>query len=196
VCEPRAARGSLCIYLAPTRPQSFSVEHRRPGSLRPRMRLTHAYASRLELAQFGAHEPCPFTDCGPVNLGWALATCSQRATRGRAQRAVQCTPASDTVHKSGNITGDGESAVLRGGDAPAPLPSQQPYASWLLARRTSRRRICRYLRIDAAPSRHHARPSAGLARDERASCRTSEACEPAAPTTPQAQPQWGPLRWG
>jgi hypothetical protein len=59
---------------------------------------TLADASRLEhTAQFGTTEPCPFTDCGLVNLGWALAQGSQRASERWARQGSACTGESDAV---------------------------------------------------------------------------------------------------
>jgi hypothetical protein len=76
--------------------QSFSGAQTDILVVVPSFRPSHAPwttpAGPLEhTSQFGTMEPCPFTDCGLVNLGWALAQGSRRATeRWARQGSARC----------------------------------------------------------------------------------------------------------
>ena len=96
-----------CIYLAvlmhalrsrSRRASTDGVPSRGPQLQALACTCTLAAASRLKhTSQFGTMEPCPFTDCGLVNLGWALAAGVQRASERWARQGSARTGASDAV---------------------------------------------------------------------------------------------------
>lgn len=127
------------MYLS-RRPDACAVvqgEHRLPsrGPQLQALACTLDDASRLEhTSQFGTMEPCPFTDCGFVNLGWALAQGSRRATERWARQGSASTAESDAVRMGGFNTAGCESAVAASGVFWHPcdrLLLDQPYDAWL-----------------------------------------------------------------
>jgi hypothetical protein len=99
--EAQATRGSQCIYLAvQMRAQFVQGEHRLPSG-GPQLQALACTLGRRQQARayfsIWYDGTLPFTDCGFVNLGWALAQGSQRATERWARQGSACTGESDAV---------------------------------------------------------------------------------------------------